>query len=78
MKSMQDSIRNFFCKHINLDDIDNESDIFRLGFVNSLFAIQIVNFLEEKFNIKFENEDLKVSNFNTINNICSFLKTKLG
>ncbi|HAC15154.1 MAG TPA: D-alanyl carrier protein [Bacteroidetes bacterium] len=62
---------------MNMEHIEHDDDIFQLGYVNSLFAIQIVSFLEEKFKIKFENEDLTVSNFNTIINICNFLNKKL-
>ncbi|MBA2710963.1 MAG: acyl carrier protein [Tatlockia sp.] len=76
MKHIEEPVRNFLCKHLNVEYLDAQSDIFQLGFVNSLFALQIVNFLEKQFSIRFENEDLKVSNFNTIHNICAFLAKK--
>lgn len=54
----------------------NEDDIFKLGLVNSLFALQLVMFLEMEFDIKIENEDLELSNFNTVNHIDQFVSRK--
>ena len=73
----EETVHDFFCKHMNMEHIEHDDDIFQRGYVNSLFAIQIVNFLEQKFKIKFENEDLTVNNFNTIINICNFINKKL-
>ena len=56
--------------------LSDEHDIFKLGLVNSLFALQLVMFLEMEFDIKIENEDLELSNFNTVNNIEQFVSRK--
>ena len=52
-------------------------DIFERGIVNSLFAMQLVTFIELKFGIQVENEDLEITNFNTIENITGFIHRKL-
>ena len=77
MSEVQGLIYDFFCKNFNVSEFDMDCDIFQAGLVNSLFAIQIVSFLEEKFAIQFANEDLKVSHFNTINHIDAFVSQKL-
>jgi len=76
VSAMHEIIQQFFCKNLQYESLDFDADIFEMGLVNSLFAIQIVNFLEGKFSIQFENEDFKLGNFNTINNICRLLEKK--
>jgi methoxymalonate biosynthesis acyl carrier protein len=69
-------IRDFMGQFItNLDFADDE-DIFASGLVNSLFAMQLVLFLEKDFSIKVENEDLDYDNFRTLNAIVAFIDRK--
>jgi len=75
-----DKIR-FFIKEnmaiINDDAILNDTDnIFEQGFVDSMFAMQLVNFVESEFDIKVENEDLDINNFNSVRNISLFIERK--
>jgi acyl carrier protein len=57
--------------------LKDDDDIFRLGFVNSLFAVRLVGFIESRFNIIVDPEELELSNFNTIENIDRFVMSKL-
>jgi methoxymalonate biosynthesis acyl carrier protein len=41
-------------------------DIFALGFGNSLFAMQLVEFIEHEFDVVIESEDLEIENFRSI------------
>jgi len=69
-------IRSFlsqFFKNYNL--ADNE-DIFSLGFINSMFAMQLVLFIEKEFDIKIGPEDLDFDKFRTIENIASLILSK--
>ena len=54
----------------------DEDDIFKLGFVNSLFAMKLINFIEHNFNITVENHEMDLSNFNSISNITKFVAGK--
>ncbi len=56
--------------------LSQEDDIFALGLVNSMFALQLIMFLESEYNITIENEDLELKNFNTVNNIVHFIGSK--
>ena len=62
-------------EEINFTDDDN---YFELRFVNSLFAMKLVNFVEQKFDIEIENEDLDFINFSTVNNILALVLKKTG
>ncbi|MCK2216215.1 acyl carrier protein [Actinomadura sp. ATCC 31491] len=48
-------------------EIDETQDIFALGFVNSLFAMELVMFVEKTFGVTIPNEELKIDNFRTAN-----------
>lgn len=56
--------------------IDDDTPIFELGYVNSLFAIELMCFLEKNFQIKIRTADLDINNFRTINTICDFVENK--
>lgn len=62
-----------FFQHYELHDND---DIFGLGFVNSLFAMQLVLYVEQEFGITVENEDLDIDNFRSIDAIVQLVDRK--
>lgn len=69
-------IRAFLSKYIQNTDIKDDEDIFTSGFVNSLFAMQLVLFLEGQFSITIENEDLQMDNFRSINALSQLINRK--
>lgn len=75
-------IREFIESNFIVEDEDVEfsdsDNFFALGFVNSLFAMKLVTFLEQEFNIVVDNDDLDIKNFNTINNIIALITRKCG
>ena len=58
--------------------IEDEENIFELGFVNSLFAMQLILFLEKEFSITIGNEDMDISNFSSINRIVGLIESKMN
>lgn len=46
--------------------IENDQDIFSLGFINSLFAMELVMFIEKAFSITISNKELRIDNFRTV------------
>lgn len=77
---LKKKIRDFINENLLVFDDEAEftdsDNIFELGFVNSMFAMKLVNFVESTFNIKVENEDLRLENFNSVDNIARFIKQK--
>lgn len=47
-------------------DITETDDIFSLGYINSLFAMELVMHVEKTFGITIANEDLRIDNFRTV------------
>ncbi len=76
MEETRLAIRNFLGKHFQNARLGDEDDIFALGFVNSLFAMQLVMFLEKEFGITIDDEDLDIDNFRSISSIASFITDK--
>jgi methoxymalonate biosynthesis acyl carrier protein len=53
-------------------------DIFALGFANSLFAMQLVAFVEKEFRIDIDSEDLEMDNFRSVNALSALVERKLS
>lgn len=71
------STRAFLGKFFKTIEVQDDDDIFAMGFVNSLFAMQLVLFIEKEFGMSVEDEDLNIDNFRTINTITELIKGKL-
>jgi methoxymalonate biosynthesis acyl carrier protein len=78
MDQNQQKIKEFLSRFFRNHDLKPEEDIFALGFVNSLLAMQLVAFVEKEFGIKVEDEDLDLDNFRSINAISSLVARKSG
>lgn len=76
MNDRKSKIKNFLSRYIHNYDLQDETDIFEGGLVNSLFAMQLITFLEKEFAISIENTDLKLENFRTINAMDNFIEKK--
>ena len=70
-------IRNYVANAV-AEEVGDEDDIFVLGVVNSLFAMQLVQFVEKEFSIAVEREDLNIQNFCSIVAMTNFVLKKLG
>lgn len=76
MNETQARVKTFLAKFFGNYDLQPDEDIFALGFVNSMFAMQLVLFIEQEFQISIENEDLEFENFRTIDSISNLIKRK--
>ena len=70
-------IRAYFGRTIP-KPVGDSDDIFDLGLVDSLFAMQLVAFIESEFSITAEMEDLDISNFCSIDALTAFVEAKNG
>jgi len=77
---LKEKIRKFI--EANLVVFEDEAEfgdsdnIFEMGFVNSLFAMKLVNYIEEDFGIEVANDDLEISNFSSVDRITAFIAEK--
>jgi acyl carrier protein len=61
----QDQILGFIRSRFPQVEISETEDIFQIGFVNSLFAMELVMFVEKTFSVTVPNEELRIDNFRT-------------
>lgn len=75
---IEKTVRKYILENTNLEEneLDNDMDIFEEGLVNSLFAIELMTFIEKSFSIKVGMDDLDMANFRTINCLKSFISRK--
>ena len=59
----QDQILGFIRSRFPQVEIGETEDIFQIGFVNSLFAMELVMFVEKTFAVTVPNEELRIDNF---------------
>ncbi|MBN3942863.1 MAG: phosphopantetheine-binding protein [Nostoc sp.] len=76
MSEIQAKILDFLSRFFRNHDLQSDEDIFALGFVNSMFAMQLVLFIEQAFQINIDNEDLELDNFRTINSMTRLVERK--
>ncbi len=61
----QDQILAFIRAATRRPRSSRAEDIFGLGFVNSLFAMELVMFVEKTFGVTIPNDELRIDNFQT-------------
>ena len=76
MNDVQTRVKEFLSRFFRQHDLQPDEDIFALGFVNSLLAMQLVNFVEKEFGITIEDEDLDLANFRSLTAIDALVERK--
>ena len=76
MDERKTKIKEFLSRFFRNHELKDDEDIFSLGFVNSLLAMQLVNFIEKEFGVEIDDDDLDLDNFRTINNIDALIAGK--
>lgn len=75
METIKARVKDFLASVIH-NEIDDDENIFDQGAINSLFAMQLVIFLEEEFNVQIDTDDLDFGNFKTVNTIVDLVERK--
>ncbi len=71
----QERILKFFIEKNKADDnLTWDTDLLAGGYVNSLFALEIVMYLEKEFKIRIKRKDINDENFRTINNMSALVE----
>ena len=76
VSSVKPEIRAFLGKFFDAHELSDDEDIFATGFVNSMFAIQLVQFVEGEFGITVDSEDLELDNFRSVSSLAAFVERK--
>jgi methoxymalonate biosynthesis acyl carrier protein len=71
-------IRGFIAGKFPGSDFADGDDIFALGFATSLFAMQLVMFVEKIFGFEIGNEDLEMGNFRSVDAMVALVERARG
>ena len=76
--TIRNRIRAHLRKALRREELGDETDIFEDGLVDSMFAVQLVAFTEQEFDISVNDDDLDLDNFRSIDCLTSFVERKSG
>ncbi|TXT38595.1 MAG: acpP-7 [Planctomycetota bacterium] len=81
MPTIETDVRGFVAdnflfgrKNVSLDGDDS---LLEQGLIDSTGVLELVSFIENKFEIKVEDDDLVPDNLDSINRLIAFIETKL-
>lgn len=79
---MEHEIREFLVSNYFLGEdpsaLDGSSSLIEAGLIDSTGVLELVGFLEERFDIRITNEELLPENLDSIDNIVAFVQRKQG
>jgi methoxymalonate biosynthesis acyl carrier protein len=70
------TVKRFISHSTRITTLDDDDNLFESGFVNSLFAVQLMTFVEKTFAIEVGLEDLDIENFKSLNATAAFVMRK--
>ncbi len=71
--NVQEQVLGFIRGRYPAVEISESEDIFQLGFVNSLFAMELVMFIEKQFAVTIPNDELQIDNFRTAKSMAALV-----
>jgi acyl carrier protein len=75
---IKETVRGFILNSISIPNLDDDDNLFESGIVNSLFAVQLMTFIEKTFGLEVGMEDLDIENFKSLNAAAAFVLQKSG
>lgn len=78
MKEIKEKIHGFLSEHFKEYQLKEDEDIFATGFINSMFVMQLVLFIEQEFQLAIKDEELDFENFRTVNAMTRLIESKVN
>ena len=75
-QARRERVRAFILPAITAGALQDDQDLF--GLKDSLFAMELLVFVEEAFGIHIGPEDLSVQNFRSVDAVCALIDRRLG
>jgi len=71
-QEIKDSIKAFVSNFTN-KDIEDDTNLFEMGFISSLFGIQLIVYIEKAFEISLVLDDIPLERLQTLENIAALI-----
>ncbi len=75
---IKQTVSRFIMNATNLPNLQEDDHLFEAGVLNSLFAVQLMTFIEKAFQIEVGRDDLDIDNFKSIRATSDFVLRKNG
>jgi len=75
---VKETVKRFLLGSINIPHLGDDDNLFESGIVNSLFAVQLMTFIEKTFAVEVGMDDLDIENFKSLNAATAFVVRKNG
>ena len=79
---IRNEIRNFILDNFmmgrNVEELGDSDSLLNKGILDSTGVLELVGFLEEKYLIKVEDEELIPQNLDSVDNLVKFVQSKSG
>lgn len=76
MNDIKSKIRTYLSRPLRDYELKDDDNIFELGLVSSLFAIQLILFIEKEFDLELEDEELDLEQISTLRDITDLVEQK--
>ncbi len=76
--NIKSSIRNFLINKNTIQSINDNDSLLENGIIDSLKMIELINFIEEKYTIHIDEDELMPENFDSISVISNFIQKKIS
>jgi acyl carrier protein len=79
-QDIQKTVRDFIQKNFIFDPntvLANDESLLGAGVIDSTGVLELIGFLEDKFQLQFGDDELVAENFDTIVKISAFVQNKL-
>ncbi len=82
MNAMRDTLRAYILENFlpgeDAKNLKDDTELKESGILDSLSTLKLVTFLEERFGVEFEADDLEAGNLATIESIERLVQSKQG
>ncbi|MFM9435113.1 methoxymalonate biosynthesis acyl carrier protein [Janthinobacterium sp. CG_23.3] len=78
MNEIKETLRTFIGGFVRSKQFKDSDNIFEAGFVNSMFVMQLILFIEKEYALAVDNADLELKNFSSVDAMGAFVSSKLG
>jgi methoxymalonate biosynthesis acyl carrier protein len=75
-EDIKGALRDFVLQETRVNSIGDDDNLFASRLVNSLFAIQLVTFIERRFGVRIEDDDLEIENFQSVHAMTALVERK--
>lgn len=77
MEKIMEKLMNYVKKSTNAANLGVDDDIFESGIAHSLFAMQLILFIEKEFDVELEDEDLDFEKIKTIREVAKLVESNM-